>query len=230
MNSLWDDGEAVRHPGELGIRVYTSRLLGRDKSLVLHGGGNTSVKVIEQNLVGELEPVLYVKGSGWDLATIEEKGVSPVRITPLLQLVRLKTVTDAQMENELIANMTRAGAPNPSVETILHALLPYISSVSVFEHIEPAVRLGIIKAIDGTFSGQRLVFAFEYHPKICFFEHQLTAKTAAELFGALTVFFWTSLKRRLCYARTPLIPLVLCISGGASHSRAIMFRSGNRLL
>ena len=125
MHSLWNDEEAARYPGELGLRVYTSLLLGRDKSLVLHGGGNTSVKVVEPNLVGEMEQILYVKGSGWDLATIEEAGFSPVRMTPLLKLARLKTMTDAQMENELNVNMKRADAPNPSVETILHALLPY---------------------------------------------------------------------------------------------------------
>src|SRR5208282_3116582 len=125
MKSLWNDAEAAQYPGDLGLRVYTSRLLGRDKSLVLHGGGNTSVKVAKKNLLGVEEQLLYVKGSGWDLATIEEKGFAPVRMAPLLQLARLKVMTDAQMENELITSMTRAGAPSPSVETILHALLPH---------------------------------------------------------------------------------------------------------
>jgi rhamnose utilization protein RhaD (predicted bifunctional aldolase and dehydrogenase)/NAD(P)-dependent dehydrogenase (short-subunit alcohol dehydrogenase family) len=125
MKSLWNDKEAAQYPGELGLRVYTSQLLGRDKSLVLHGGGNTSVKVVEKNLLGVEEPLLYVKGSGWDLATIEAKGFSPVRMAPLLQLACLKAMTDAQMDNELVTSMTRAGAPSPSVETILHALLPH---------------------------------------------------------------------------------------------------------
>src|SRR5215204_5058906 len=74
VQSLWNDEEAARFPGDLGLRVYTSRLLGRDKSLVLHGGGNTSVKLREPNLFGEEEDVLYVKGSGWDLETIEAEG------------------------------------------------------------------------------------------------------------------------------------------------------------
>lgn len=125
MNSLWSDAEAAQFPGELGQRVYTSRLLGRDKSLVLHGGGNTSVKVTAKNIFGEDEPLLYVKGSGWDLATIDERGFSPVRMGPLLRMAQLKAMTDSQMENELITSMTRAGAPTPSVETILHASLPY---------------------------------------------------------------------------------------------------------
>jgi rhamnose utilization protein RhaD (predicted bifunctional aldolase and dehydrogenase)/NAD(P)-dependent dehydrogenase (short-subunit alcohol dehydrogenase family) len=125
VKSLWNDQEAAQHPSELGLRVYTSRLLGRDKSLVLHGGGNTSVKVVEKNILGDEEQILYVKGSGWDLATIEEKGFSPVRMAPLLRLAKLSSMSDAQMENELITQTKRAGAPTPSVETILHALLPY---------------------------------------------------------------------------------------------------------
>ena len=79
MKSLWSDAEAAQFAGPLGPRVYTSRLLGRDKSLVLHGGGNTSVKLREKNLFGEEEDVLYVKGSGWDLETIEPAGFAPVR-------------------------------------------------------------------------------------------------------------------------------------------------------
>jgi rhamnose utilization protein RhaD (predicted bifunctional aldolase and dehydrogenase)/NAD(P)-dependent dehydrogenase (short-subunit alcohol dehydrogenase family) len=125
MNSLWNDQEAAQFPGELGLRVYTSRLLGRDKSLVLHGGGNTSVKIKEQNIFGEEETILYIKGSGWDLATIEEKGFTPVRMAPVLRLAELESLSDSRMENELLANRTRASAPTPSVETILHALLPY---------------------------------------------------------------------------------------------------------
>src|SRR5437762_4037367 len=125
MKSLWSDREAEEFGGDLGQRVYTSRLLGRDKSLVLHGGGNTSVKTTVKNIFGEEEPLLYVKGSGWDLATIDERGFSPVRMAPLLRMAQLPSMTDSQMENELITSMTRAGAPTPSVETILHASLPY---------------------------------------------------------------------------------------------------------
>jgi len=125
MRSLWDDQEAAQYKGDLGLRVYTSRLLGRDKSLVLHGGGNTSVKVREKNLFGEEEDVLYVKGSGWDLETIEDRGFAPVRLAHLLKLARVTAMTDAQMTNELLTHLTRAFAPAPSVETILHALLPH---------------------------------------------------------------------------------------------------------
>jgi rhamnose utilization protein RhaD (predicted bifunctional aldolase and dehydrogenase)/NAD(P)-dependent dehydrogenase (short-subunit alcohol dehydrogenase family) len=125
MKSLWNDREAANYKGDLALRVYTSRLLGRDPSLVLHGGGNTSVKIRQQNLVGDLEDVLYVKGSGWDLATIEEAGFAPVRMAHLLKLAKLPTLTDSQMVNELKSQMVNASAPSPSVETILHATLPY---------------------------------------------------------------------------------------------------------
>ncbi len=125
MKSLWNDKEAAPFPGELGLRVYTSRLLGRDKSLVLHGGGNTSVKITEKNILGEDATLLYVKGSGWDLEFIEAAGFSPVRIDHLLKLAKLKQLSDPQMVNELRTHMARASAPTPSVEAILHAILPY---------------------------------------------------------------------------------------------------------
>ena len=125
MKSLWDDKEAAQFPGELGLRVYTSRLLGRETALVLHGGGNTSVKLTEKNLLGEDETLLYVKGSGWDLEHIEAAGFSPVRLDHLLKLARLKQLSDPQMVNELRTHMTRAAAPTPSVEAILHAVLPH---------------------------------------------------------------------------------------------------------
>ena len=125
MKSLWSDREATEYKTDLGLRVYTSRLLGRDPSLVLHGGGNTSVKIREENIVGEEEEILYVKGSGWDLETIAEAGFAPVRMAHLLKLAKLQVLSDSQMVNELKTQMTKASAPAPSVETILHASLPY---------------------------------------------------------------------------------------------------------
>lgn len=125
MQSLWNDAEAAAYTGDLAQRVYTSRLLGRDTTLVMHGGGNTSVKIREENIFGEEEDRLYVKGSGWDLATIEAAGFSPVRMEVLLKLAKLETLSDAQMARELRAGLTNPSAPSPSVEAILHALLPY---------------------------------------------------------------------------------------------------------
>ncbi len=125
MQSLWDDLEAAQYPGDLGQRVYSSRLLGRSPDLVLHGGGNTSVKIVERNLIGEDEEVLYVKGSGWDLEHIEADGFAPVRMARLLALARLDALSDPEMVNQLRTQLTTASAPTPSVEAILHAILPY---------------------------------------------------------------------------------------------------------
>ncbi len=124
MRSLWNDLEAREFQGDLGLRVYTSRLLGRDKSLVLHGGGNTSVKIREKNLFGEEETILYVKGSGWDLETIEPQGFSPVRLAHVLRLAELPALSDPEMVNQLVTHMLKASAPAPSIETILHGLMP----------------------------------------------------------------------------------------------------------
>ncbi len=124
MRSLWNDHEAAKFQGDLGLRVYTSRLLGRDKSLVLHGGGNTSVKVRENNLFGEQETILYVKGSGWDLETIEPQGFSPVLLAHVLRLAQLPSLSDPEMVNQLVTHMLKASAPAPSIETLLHGLMP----------------------------------------------------------------------------------------------------------
>jgi rhamnose utilization protein RhaD (predicted bifunctional aldolase and dehydrogenase)/NAD(P)-dependent dehydrogenase (short-subunit alcohol dehydrogenase family) len=125
MKSLWNDTEAAQFSGELGLRVYTSRLLGRDPTLVLHGGGNTSVKLNEPDLYGELQDVLYIKGSGSDLEYIEADDFSPLRLAPVMRLATLDTLPDPVMVNALRAERLRADAPTPSVEAILHAILPY---------------------------------------------------------------------------------------------------------
>ena len=125
MKSLWNDQDASQFKTDLEQRVYTSRLLGRDSSLVLHGGGNTSVKLSEPNLFCEPIDLLYVKGSGWDLASIEAPGFAPVRMDHLLKLARLPELSDSQMANELRVATIRSDAPAPSVEAILHAILPY---------------------------------------------------------------------------------------------------------
>ncbi|MBT4838607.1 MAG: bifunctional aldolase/short-chain dehydrogenase [Methylococcales bacterium] len=125
MENKWNDDDASNYKTDLALRVYSSRLLGQDSRLVLHGGGNTSVKISEKNIVGEDQTILYVKGSGWDLEIIEEAGFSPVQLDYMVKLSRLNQLSDPQMVNELKTHMTDASAPGPSVETILHALLPY---------------------------------------------------------------------------------------------------------
>ncbi len=125
MKNLWSNNDASQFKDDLALRVYTSHLLGQDSSLVLHGGGNTSVKITETNIVGEQEEILYVKGSGWDLVSIEKAGFSPVRMAHMIKLGELESLSDPQMVNELKTQLTNASAPAPSVETILHAILPF---------------------------------------------------------------------------------------------------------
>ena len=126
MESQWKANEAQQLEGNLlGLRVYTSRLLGKDPDLVMHGGGNTSVKIKEINLFGEEEEILYVKGSGWDLATIEAPGFAPVKMDTLLKMAQLEAMTDLDMVKYQRMAMTNPSAPNPSVEAVLHAIIPF---------------------------------------------------------------------------------------------------------
>jgi len=145
VKSLWSDAEAAEYRGPLGPRVYTSRLLGRERSLVLHGGGNTSVKLREKNLFGEEEEVLYVKASGHDLETIDAAGFSPVSAAHLRRMAALPALSDPQMVNELKTHRLRAGAPSPSVESLLHAILPY----TYVDHTHADAVLAISNAPDG---------------------------------------------------------------------------------
>jgi len=145
MKSLWSDAEAAQFTGPLALRVYTSRLLGREKSLVLHGGGNTSVKLREKNIFGQEIEVLYVKGSGSDLETIALGGFSPVALEPVRRLASLPQLTDLQMVNELNTRVLRGGAPFPSVETLLHAILPQ----QYVDHTHADAVLAVSNAPDG---------------------------------------------------------------------------------
>jgi rhamnose utilization protein RhaD (predicted bifunctional aldolase and dehydrogenase)/NAD(P)-dependent dehydrogenase (short-subunit alcohol dehydrogenase family) len=134
MENLWSDKDAesyidqfttneVNH--DVALRVYTSRLLGGDPKLVLHGGGNTSVKTTMPDMLGQDTDVLCVKGSGWDLGDIEPPGLPAVRLEPIRQLVVLAALSDEGMVNAQRINLLDASAPNPSVETLLHAFLPH---------------------------------------------------------------------------------------------------------
>jgi rhamnose utilization protein RhaD (predicted bifunctional aldolase and dehydrogenase) len=132
MESKYEVAEAARvvsarppHVSEaLALRTYTARLLGSDPSLVLSGGGNTSVKAHAIDAFGETVDVLHVKGSGWDLATIEPPGHPAVRLSHLARLVELPALSDEQMVNAMRLALLDASAPTPSVETLLHSALP----------------------------------------------------------------------------------------------------------
>ena len=134
MQNRWNDADAqtaVERYGQQGVpealalRVYSSRPIGGDPALVLHGGGNTSVKGHATDALGESVPVLYVKGSGWDLATIEPAGFPAVRLEPIRALRRVARMSDEAMVNALRVHLLDATAPNPSVEALLHAFLPH---------------------------------------------------------------------------------------------------------
>ena len=133
MDSLWSDRDAeamvVRYADQgigrdVALRVYTTRLLGGDGRLVLHGGGNTSVKTTMTDLMGDAVDVLCVKGSGWDMGDIEPPGLPAVRLEPLRGLLALETLSDEEMVNFQRGNLLDSSAPNPSVETLLHAFIP----------------------------------------------------------------------------------------------------------
>src|SRR5688500_6560696 len=113
MKSRWNDADAARCTTPLDFRVYTSRLLGQEESLVLHGGGNTSVKSVEPNLFGEPEEIIWVKGSGWNLATIEAAGFAPVRLDPLRRMAELASLSDPAMVRARRAAMTDPQPPRP---------------------------------------------------------------------------------------------------------------------
>ena len=134
MKNLWSDADAkaaiAAHAkkgiGEdLALRVYTTRLLGGEPKLVLHGGGNTSVKTRMPDITGQTIDVLCVKGSGWDMGTIEAPGLPAVRLDPLRELEGLQALSDEDMVNVQRSNLLDAKSPNPSVETLLHAFLPH---------------------------------------------------------------------------------------------------------
>lgn len=117
MQSLFNDNDAKAYKNSpLAMRVYTSRLLGQSADLVLHGGGNTSVKI---------DDVLYVKGSGWNLETIEEAGFSPVDLQVLKDMANLDALSDSDMVSQQRAALKNPEAPNPSIEAILHAIIPF---------------------------------------------------------------------------------------------------------
>jgi len=126
MNNRWNAEQAASLINDpLNLRVYTSRLLGQDPELVLHGGGNTSVKITHDDFFGDSQDLIYVKGSGWDLETIEPEGFAPVRMETLLKMAEIDDLSDTDMVTQQRAAMTDPNAPNPSVEAILHALLPF---------------------------------------------------------------------------------------------------------
>ena len=134
MKNNWSNKEAHKyikkyralgHSKDMALRVYTTRLLGRNSELVLHGGGNTSVKTFVKDIDGKTYKVLCVKGSGWDMSDIEPEGLPAVKLQPLLSLKNKKYLSDEDMVAYQKRNLINIKSPNPSVETFLHAFLPF---------------------------------------------------------------------------------------------------------
>ena len=154
MKSLWSDDDAegfvtrYARQGEnrdTALRVYTTRLLGGDPRLVLHGGGNTSVKTTATDLLGDEVAVLRVKGSGWDMGDIEPAGLPAVRLEPLRRLQALNALSDEDMVNFQRGNLLDSTSPNPSVETLLHAFLPH----KFIDHTHSTAVLSLTDQPDG---------------------------------------------------------------------------------
>src|SRR6201747_1355763 len=134
MQSRWNKSEAQKLAADyapkgvnedLAVRTYTTRLLGSDPRMVLHGGGNTSVKTTVKDMLGEDVEVICIKGSGWDMGVIEPAGLPAVRLEPLRKLRKLEKLSDEDMVNFQRINLLDSSSPNPSVETLLHAFLPH---------------------------------------------------------------------------------------------------------
>ena len=152
MQTKWNDRDSeetvtrYRNLGrDVALRVYTTRLLGQDPRLVLHGGGNTSVKTDVRDLNGDHVEVLCVKGSGWDMGSIEPAGLPAVRLAPLLKLRGREALTDEEMVRLQRANLIDPGAPNPSVETLLHAFIPH----KFIDHTHSTAVLALTDQPDG---------------------------------------------------------------------------------
>lgn len=150
MRNRWDDRPPEPDAGALAECVHGSRLLGAEPSLVLHGGGNTSVKTTRRDVTGTEVDVLHVKGSGWDLATIEPAGFAPLRLSRLRALLHVERLSDAAMMNELRCALLDARAPDPSVETLLHAFLPF----AAVQHSHADVILTLTNSGDGAASAR----------------------------------------------------------------------------
>ncbi len=145
MQNRWNDEQAATCSGLLDECVYASRLLGADTALVLHGGGNTSVKIPERDLYGDAVDVLYVKASGYDMVDIDVDGFSPLVLDRVNKLVELSELSDTAMLNELRGALLSAEAPTPSVEAILHAVVPNRAVM----HAHPNALLAISNTVGG---------------------------------------------------------------------------------
>src|SRR5437868_6955041 len=164
MQSKWSDADAKDFAAryapkgvnqDLAVRTYTTRLLGSDPKMVLHGGGNTSVKTTVKDQLGEDVEVICIKGSGWDMGVTEPAGLPAVRLEPLRKLRKLDKLSDEDMVNYQRINLLDSTAPNPSVETLLHAFLPHkfidhVHSTAVLALTDQPDNKALVQEVYGT--------------------------------------------------------------------------------
>ncbi|MCI0615717.1 SDR family NAD(P)-dependent oxidoreductase, partial [bacterium] len=147
MKNSWKKSEAEQIKNEFGLHsgndvaqcTYVSRLIGHEPDLVLHGGGNTSVKTLTLNIFGDQCPTIFVKASGSDLANISSDGFSPIELTRAKRLRSLPDITQDEMNKQLRLHLMDPNAPMPSVEAFLHVFIP----AKFIVHTHPATILGL---------------------------------------------------------------------------------------
>ena len=145
MEDRWNQASTRCLESALDECVYGSRLIGSDPDLVLHGGGNTSIKTPFTDVTGDSFDALFVKGSGWDLATIERRGFAPLNLSRLRDLLALDSLSDTDMMRELKASSFDPDAPAPSVESLLHAYIPH----QAVQHSHADAIVSITNVVDG---------------------------------------------------------------------------------
>lgn len=170
MQRMFDEKELKRViknysgvPEDLAVRIYTSRLIGMDSDLVLHGGGNASVKLIIKNIFGEDREVLFVKGSGVNMADIGPEGFTGLELSTLRKFRDLEHLSDEEMDNQLRINKLDARSPDPSVESLLHAFLPH----KFIDHTHADAILALTNRKDG-----KTVVQEALGPKTCVIPYQ----------------------------------------------------------
>ena len=239
MQSRWNAAEARKFAADyapkgvnedLAIRTYTTRLLGSDPRMVLHGGGNTSVKTTVKDMLGEDVEVICIKGSGWDMGVIEPAGLPAVRLAPLRKLRKLDKLSDEDMVNFQRINLLDSASPNPSVETLLHAFLPH----KFVDHVHSTAVLALTdqpdnKALVHEVYGDRVAYVpytipgfalaksvadvFDKNPKVeglVLLQHGIfTVGETAEQAYSRMIEFVTMAEERLTRQRKTLIPAKL---------------------
>ena len=153
MKNLWNNKKANQYiksyskkkiSKDLALRIYTTHLLGSEKKLVLHGGGNTSLKETQKDFFKNTINVIHVKGSGWDMSNLNEEGMPTLLLDPLMKTLKLKQMNDDKMVKYLRNNLLNPLSPNPSVETLLHAFLPH----KFIDHTHSNAILSLVNLID----------------------------------------------------------------------------------